>query len=209
MCIHIHLCDSSASSLGSLFYVVSEKKPNRVMPQPNAPCSIGSTAHSSRTPHGPFFILPKPSFTSGAVFFEGKSCLVVCCFFLSFFFGGTEGTPTHFAGPHKHLRLGAARKAAASFSNGRVKRASCGLGIHRRIQGSGCVKNTDRTLQLVNGGVSNFILVLKKPQIFQMVAKWRSFEEPCNSCRRKNKQVAAGLEEENLVTLAIGSIGRE
>ena len=41
------------------------------------------------------------------------------------------------------------------------------------------MKTTDRTLQLVNGGVHFFILVLKTPAMFQMVAKAVSFQEPC------------------------------
>ena len=40
---------------------------------------------------------------------------------------------------------------------------------------------TDRTLQLVNGGVHFFILVLKKEHVTQMVAKWRSFKQPCKN----------------------------
>ena len=42
---------------------------------------------------------------------------------------------------------------------------------------SGCMKNTT---QLVNGGFHFFIL-LTKPAMFQMVAKWRSLKEPRKS----------------------------
>ena len=41
---------------------------------------------------------------------------------------------------------------------------------------SGGMKNTDRTLQLVNGGLHLFWC--GKSNMFQMVAKWRSFKEP-------------------------------